>query len=103
MRRGVLAAALAVAALAVQAAPAPVKTIVDQLAAKGVTWRGYMEDMGKDPTREPKTCAHPAVGSPDQTQQASANDQYATRHNPFVYFHSIIDDQARCDAHVVPL
>jgi hypothetical protein len=25
------------------------------------------------------------------------------RHNPFMYFHSIIDDQARCDASVVPL
>jgi hypothetical protein len=34
---------------------------------------------------------------------ARDGDQYATRHNPFVYFHSIIDDQARCDANVVPL
>ena len=30
-------------------------------------------------------------------------DQYATRHNPFVYFHSVTDNQARCDSHVVPL
>ncbi len=27
----------------------------------------------------------------------------STRHDPFVYFHSIIDDPAYCDAHVVPL
>jgi hypothetical protein len=43
------------------------------------------------------------VGSPDTTQKARADDQYAMRHNPFMYFHSIIDDQARCDADVVPL
>ena len=30
-------------------------------------------------------------------------DQYATRHNPFVYFHSIIDDNYACEQHVVPL
>jgi hypothetical protein len=82
--------------------PASVKTIVDQLDAKGRTWRGYMEDMGNTPG-EPKTCRHPAVGSPDETENAREHDQYAMRHNPFMYFHSIIDDQARCDARVVPL
>lgn len=30
-------------------------------------------------------------------------DQYAQRHNPFIYFHSVIDDPARCAQHVVPL
>src|SRR4051812_35144035 len=73
--------------------PAAAKTVADQLEAKGLTWRGYMEDMGADPAREAATCAHPAIGERDQTQSASAPDQYATRHNPFVYFHSIIDDQ----------
>jgi hypothetical protein len=82
--------------------PASVKTIANQLDDKGGTWRGYMEDMGNSAT-EPKTCRHPAVGSPDTTQQARKGDQYAARHNPFVYFHSIIDDQAKCDANVVPL
>jgi hypothetical protein len=84
--------------------PAAVQTIADQLAAKGLTWGAYMEDMGNDPVRDNGTaCAHPAIGHPDQTQQASATDQYATRHNPFVYFHSIIADAADCAAHVVPL
>ena len=82
--------------------PAAVKTIADQLNDKGLTWRGYMEDMGNTPG-QPATCRHPATGAPDQTQSARENDQYATRHNPFVYFHSIIDDQARCDANDVPL
>jgi phospholipase C len=70
--------------------PPEVKTIADQLEAKGLTWKGYMQDMANSPT-EPKTCRHPAPNAPDQTQQARNGDQYATRHNPFVYFHSIID------------
>src|SRR3954462_1737865 len=83
--------------------PAQVKTVADQLEAKGLGWKGYMEDMGADPARDgATTCAHPAIGTPDRTQQASAVDQYATRHNPFVYFHSIIDRGA-CAARDVPL
>jgi hypothetical protein len=74
-------------------------------------WRAYAEDMGNDPARDygtpdptgGTTCAHAPVGGVDHSNSAEAADQYATRHNPFVYFHSVIDDQARCDAHVVPL
>ena len=36
-------------------------------------------------------CRHPSIGAQDNTQTAEPNDMYATRHNPFVYFHSIID------------
>jgi phospholipase C len=82
--------------------PAAVKTIAEQLEGAGKTWKGYMEDMANTPSA-PKTCRHPAIGANDDTQSARPGDQYATRHNPFVYFHSIIDAQARCDAHVVPL
>jgi hypothetical protein len=66
--------------------PAWVLTIADQLTAKGLTWKGYMEDMGNSET-EPKTCRHPASGARDNTQSAKVGDQYAARHNPFVYFH----------------
>jgi phosphatidylinositol-3-phosphatase len=83
--------------------PTAVQTLPDQLDAAGMTWRGYMESMGADPTRESATCGHPAVGSPDNTQLETPTDQYATRHDPFVYFHSIIDNPARCAAGVVPL
>lgn len=83
--------------------PANIPTIVDQLEKKGLTWKGYMEDMGNDLTRELATCGHPAIGAKDNTQHATAKDQYATRHNPFMYFHSIIDKTERCDAHVVNL
>jgi hypothetical protein len=42
-------------------------------------------------------------GVPDPTEKAVPGDGYAARHDPFVYFHSIIDDTVLCDAHVVPL
>ena len=84
--------------------PAPYlsKTLADQLQSRGLTWRGYMQDMGNSAT-EAKTCRHPAMNSQDKTQSAEPGDQYAARHNPFVYFHSIIDDTAACNANVVPL
>jgi hypothetical protein len=81
--------------------PSSVKTIADQLIEKGLTWGGYMEDMGNSTTQS-KTCRHPALFSVDDTQMAEAGDQYAARHNPFVYFHSIIDSPA-CNANNVPL
>ena len=83
--------------------PASVKTVADQLEAASFDWKGYMEDMGKDPAREAAVCAHVAIGANDLTNRATADDQYADKHNPFVYFHSIIDDQPRCERHVVNL
>ncbi len=89
--------------------PRSVRTLADQLDAAGYRWKGYMEDMGNDPARESKTCGHPAVGGLDGTSSAEApssavplGDAYATRHDPFVYFHSIIDSP-RCDTQVVNL
>jgi phosphatidylinositol-3-phosphatase len=89
--------------------PATIKTLPDQLKATGYTWRGYMEDMGNDPTREPATCGHVALNAKDVTQTPEApsasvtmGDQYAGRHDPFIYFHSIIDS-ADCAANVVNL
>jgi len=75
--------------------PTSVKTVADQLGTAGLTWGGYMEDMASP-------CLHPALNSPDSTQSASATSQYAARHNPFVYFHSLIDAPT-CAAHDVPL
>ncbi len=83
--------------------PAIVKTLPDQLEAAGLTWKGYMEDMGADPRRESATCGHAALEREDPLQIATRRDEYADKHDPFVYFHSIIDDSARCNAHVVNL
>jgi hypothetical protein len=74
-------------------------------------WRAYEGDMGNDPARDGGTpdptggtdCAHPVVGGADDAEGATATDQYANRHNPFIYFHSVVDDQAVCNANEVPL
>jgi len=81
--------------------PAFVPTIADQLPTVHRTWKGYMQDMGNG-AGEPTTCRHPQLNSQDHTQSARMGDQYAARHNPFVYFHSIIDSPI-CDTNVVPL
>jgi len=62
--------------------PASVPTVAGQLTGAGKTWKGYMEDMGTP-------CRHPAIGAVDDTQKAKPGDQYAARHNPFVYFAGI--------------
>jgi hypothetical protein len=83
--------------------PAEVPNIGTQLTARSLTWKAYQEDMGNLPNREAAACGHPNVGSTDETQKATAGDGYATRHDPFVYFHSVIDEQGYCDKHVVAL
>jgi hypothetical protein len=89
--------------------PASIPTLAGQLTGIGKTWRAYMEDMGNDPQRERSTCGHPRLDERDGTQEAEApsvgfprGDQYASRHNPFVYFHSITDSP-QCEKSVVPL
>jgi hypothetical protein len=111
--------------------PASVQTIGGQLDAAypstaGRNWRVYAEDMGNDPTRDGGVadplggtdCAHPTQtngSGVDDTNSAegpnatgtqvlsSTTDQYATRHNPFMYFHSVIDNTTTCNRDVVPL
>jgi len=86
--------------------PSNVKTLANQLTNHHIGWRGYMDDMGNDPSREPAKCGQPGdpsgAGTQDHTQSATAKDQYAARHNPFVYFHSLLDT-GLCKSNVVPL
>lgn len=89
--------------------PSSVKTFANQLMADSLTWKGYMEDMGNDLSRESATCGHPPLNARDLTQEAEApsaavpgGDMYATRHNPFMYFHAVIDSPV-CRQDVVNL
>lgn len=89
--------------------PASVRTLANQLMDAGLSWKGYMEDMGNDPARESSTCGHPRLNAQDLTENAEApsaavprGDMYATRHDPFMYFHAIIDLPA-CKSSVVNL
>lgn len=83
--------------------PSSIGEIGRQLTAHGLSWKTYQEDMGNLPSREARACGHPAVGTRDQTQSAVKGDGYATRHNPFVYFHEVIDHPSYCKRHVVAL
>lgn len=76
--------------------PRSTPTLMRQLDARHLGWRGYMQDMGR-------ACRHPRVGRRDNAFGATATRQYATRHNPFVYFHQVIDHPVYCRNHVVDL
>jgi hypothetical protein len=82
--------------------PNTVTTIADQLSASRRSWRAYVEDLDRGPAPAPgiaprTTCRHPDSNAPDDTLRARAGDGYATRHNPFVYYHSLLD-LGECDA-----
>jgi hypothetical protein len=76
--------------------PKWVQTLPVQLVRAGLNWRGYMEDMTAP-------CQHPRLGARDRWASATPGEQYATRHNPFMYFRSITSRPAYCRAHVRPL
>jgi hypothetical protein len=63
--------------------PAATLTIADQLTGAGLTWKGYMEDMGNDPTREAATCGQPIAGegrSRTSTPRATIRSCISTRY-----------------------
>lgn len=71
--------------------PMEVKTVTNQLESAGFTWKGYMEDMQLAYPKRPKNCQYPKPNGVDTTFLSRRHDQYAARHNPFVYFKSIRD------------
>ncbi len=104
--------------------PANIPTLMDEMEPAGLTWAGWMEDMqfelNGDPDRDPArpavgtpeaSCVQPKVSdtSPDGTNGSDETEQYSARHNPFVFFESIIGNEetaaarARCDANVLDL
>jgi hypothetical protein len=57
---------------------APVPNIVDQLEARGRSWRAYLEDL-------PRPCFTGAFSG-----------GYAKKHNPFAYYPDVVSSPARC-------
>lgn len=81
--------------------PNTVITIGDQLTASARTWRGYIQDLDKG-TPPVTACRRPSSDAADPTLRARPGDGYATRHNPFVFYHSLLD-LGDCDANDGPL
>lgn len=102
--------------------PAEVQTLFNQFDAGHVSYKGYMQDMGNDPAREAATCGNPlsaqpgpAVVNPGGSEgpyasnggtlanpSSTPDDAYVSKHNPFPWFHSLLDN-GDCAQHVVPL
>jgi len=70
--------------------PSSTLTLGDQLTSTRRQWRAYVEDLANGP-KPVQSCRHPSTDQPDETQHARPGDGYAARHNPFVYFHSLLD------------
>ena len=60
-------------------------TVADQVTAGGKQWKAYLADMGSS------TCVHADSNAADDAPLTGAGSDYATRHNPFIYFHSLLD------------
>jgi phosphatidylinositol-3-phosphatase len=78
--------------------PSSTQTLMSQLAAKHLAWKGYIEGIGSG-AGTPAACAHPASGAADTSAASLAPGttapSYQTWRNPFVYFGSVIGS-AKC-------
>jgi hypothetical protein len=62
------------------------RSLADQLEAKGLTWKAYMESLPQPGSLIPRwpSAAHPVAGLP--------NELYAAKHNGFVLFRHVQND-----------
>jgi phosphatidylinositol-3-phosphatase len=90
--------------------PASVPTLGNQLSARNLSWTAYLEDMGNDSSRDGTVstaqgpaCGHPGTWGIDHTQTATKTDQYAVRHEGFMFFRSVTANEKYCAAHMLSL
>jgi hypothetical protein len=84
------------------------RNLADQLDSVGATWAGYMDGTtapcqhaSYSPTATPPDAWQGDGGTP-QTGTPHPGQDYADRHNPFLYFPDIIGNNTRCQDHVRP-
>jgi phosphatidylinositol-3-phosphatase len=94
--------------------PKSIPTLGNQMTGAHLTWKAYLQDMGNVPSRDHTSmvkgagaggasgpaCGHAVIGKADDTEGAVPADMYATRHEGFMYFESVIGNRAYCEAHV---
>ncbi len=84
-----------------QALQAGGRHLADQLEDAKLTWKSYQDGT-------PTPCFHAAYKAGDVTPDPYQGDSttgaknYADRHNPFLYFPDVIENQPRCVAHQRP-
>jgi hypothetical protein len=66
-------------------------TLGDQLTDNGQTWKAYIEGVSAGAS-EPTACSHPTLGSADANQTPTVADPVVTWRDPFLYFHTVIDN-----------
>jgi hypothetical protein len=82
--------------------PRQALTVGDQLTADGKVWTAYVEGAPGAGQARASGCSHPALGGVDPKQAPIAADPSVTWRDPFLYFHSIIDNQT-CASSIVGL
>jgi phosphatidylinositol-3-phosphatase len=65
--------------------PVTALTLGDQVTGSGHVWKAYVDGLGST------SCVHPNSGALDDAPLPDAGPEYDTRHNPFIYFHSLLD------------
>jgi photosystem II stability/assembly factor-like uncharacterized protein len=73
--------------------PAKVKTLFNQLDGKGLGWKGYMEDLGNQTTRDGVSCPF------NHDPTLAHTDSYVKKHDPVQWFQALTDDGPSCLAH----
>lgn len=88
--------------------PGTAATLGNQLSNAKLSWKAYLEDMGNNPSRDRTAatpqgpaCGHPGTWGIDHTQNATKTDQFAARHEGFMFFQSVTGNQSYCAAHVL--
>jgi hypothetical protein len=82
--------------------PHSTETIGDQLTAKGLTWRAYVQGLQAPSSGARGACQHPALGATDPTAAPTATGAAATYLDPFLYFDSVVGSPT-CASHNVAL
>jgi phospholipase C len=77
------------------------RNLADQLETAGLNWKSY-QDGTSTPCFHGPYAAGDTSPDPDQGDSTTGAKNYADRHNPFIYFTDVIENQTRCDAHQRP-
>jgi hypothetical protein len=77
------------------------RNLADQLEDAHVSWRSY-QDGTPTPCFHAKYAAGDVSPDPYQGNSTTGAKNYADRHDPFIYFPDVIENQARCNAHQRP-